>query len=153
MRGWLFAGFNKPAGFDCGDFATFPAPNDASCISKLLGGVGRPLCSSCESREFTWGKGLFIAPNTGKFSLKLKLNPRPRAARGHTDHLLGEVVARPRLQGGVPLVLIIRGFFAVETRTTTTTTTTTTTSTRSNKKQERRPLRFVVAFIPLGSGR
>ena len=76
-----------------------------------MGEVGGPPSGSDESREFTGGKGLFVAPNTGKLSLKLQLNPGPRAAWGHTDDL--GVVARTILGGGVPMVLIIRGFLAV----------------------------------------
>ena len=48
--------------------------------------------------------------------VQLKLNPRPRAARGHADHLLGVVVAGSCLRGGVPKVLIVRGLFAVKPR-------------------------------------
>ena len=96
MRGRPFAWLNEPARFGFGHMAAFPAPNDAPCRSKCMGGVGTPSGGADESREFTGCKRLFVAPNTGKLGLKLQLDPRPWTARGHADDL--RVIARSSLR-------------------------------------------------------
>ena len=94
---------------------TFPTPDDVPSRSKGVRGVGAPPGGPDEPREFPGREGLFVAPNTGKLSLKLQLDPRPRAAWGHADDL--GVVSRTVLGGRVPMVLIIRRFLAVKPHT------------------------------------